>query len=182
MNKILNNTVNSARQTRRDEFYTEYSDVEKELSHYSKHFKDKTVFCNCDDPSWSAFWQYFFNNFHTLKLKSLISTHYEKNSSSYMQFYDGNKEHKYDLKENGDFRSEECIELLKQSDIVVTNPPFSLFKEYTALLEKYKKKFIIWGNINAVTYKDFFKSLKDNNAWIGYFCNSTCVFRLSDAR
>ena len=121
-----NGNLNSAKVAKNDEFYTQLSDIEKELKHYKHHFKNKIVFCNCDDPEWSNFWKYFYNNFNTLGLKKLISTHYEKNKQSYKLEYDGLNIAKIMLQSDGDFRSDECVEVLKGSDIVVTNPPLSI--------------------------------------------------------
>ena len=171
---MANTNLHKAKQAKNDEFYTQLTDVEKELRHYKNHFKDKIIFCNCDDPTWSAFWEYFHLNFAELGLKKLISTHYDAKEKTYKLEYTGGNDNdttvgvKTDLLQNGDFRSEECIELLKEADIVVTNPPFSLFREYIEQLEKYNKKFIIIGNKNAITYKEFFPLLKENKVWIGY--------------
>ena len=168
-----NSNLANARNAKNDEFYTQLSDVSEELRHYKKHFKGKTVFCNCDDPTWSAFWKYFHLNFEVLGLKKLISTHYDKNEPTYKMVYEGGDDNnievgvKTPLQGNGDFRNQECIELLKESDIVVTNPPFSLFREYIAQLMEYGKKFIILGNPNAVSYKEIFPLLRDNKVWIG---------------
>lgn len=156
-----------------DEFYTQLTDVAKELMHYKKHFKDKIVFCNCDDPTWSAFWKYFHLNFAELGLRKLISTHYEKEEATYKMEYTGGDDNdievgvKTPLEGNGDFRNQECLDLLDESDIVVTNPPFSLFREYVTVLMEYEKKFLIIGNKNAITYKEFFPLLKDDEVWIG---------------
>lgn len=164
----------NAKKAKNDEFYTQLSDVSEELRHYKKHFKGKTVFCNCDDPTWSAFWKYFHLNFEVLGLKKLISTHYDKNEPTYKMVYEGGDDNnievgvKTPLQGNGDFRNQECVELLKESDIVVTNPPFSLFREYVAQLMEYEKKFLIIGSKNAIAYKEFFPLLKDNKVWIGY--------------
>lgn len=181
-NKILCKTRNA----KNDEFYTQLTDVSEELRHYKKHFKGKTVFCNCDDPTWSAFWKYFHLNFEVLGLKKLISTHYDKDEPTYKMVYEGGDDNnievgvKTPLQGNGDFRNQECIELLNESDIVVTNPPFSLFREYVAQLMKNEKKFIIWGNNNAITYNEFFPLLKDNKVWLGYLSNKTCIFRVGE--
>lgn len=181
-NKILRKAKNA----KNDEFYTQLSDVSEELRHYKKHFKGKTVFCNCDDPTWSAFWKYFHLNFEVLGLKKLISTHYDKDEPTYKMVYEGGDDNnievgeKTQLQGNGDFRNQECVELLKESDIVVTNPPFSLFREYIAQLMEYGKEFIIWGNNNAITYKEIFPLLKDNKIWLGYLCNKTCIFRVGN--
>lgn len=169
-----------AKSAKNDEFYTLYTDVAKELAHYQQHFKGKIVYCNCDDPTWSAFWKYFHLNFMVLGLKKLISTHYDKDEPTYKMVYEGGNDNnievgvKTPLQGNGDFRNQECIDLLKESDIVVTNPPFSLFREYVAQLMEYGKKFIIIGSKNAITYKGFFPLLKDNKVWIGY--NSPAEF------
>lgn len=185
---MANSNLNAAKKAKNDEFYTQSSDIEEELRHYTKHFKDKVVYCNCDDPTESNFWHYFYRSFDYLGLKKLISTHYEMDgSSSYALIYEGGHDNaenfdegvtKVPLKDDGDFRSDECIEYLKQSDIVVTNPMFSLFREYVATLEKYNKKFIIWGNQNAITYKEFFPLLMNRKVWLGTIANKTCVFRI----
>jgi hypothetical protein len=167
-----NKDLTQAKKAKKDEFYTQLSDIEKEMKNYKEHFKNKIVFCNCDDPEWSNFWKYFMLNFNYLGLKKLISTHYESENASYKLEFDGVDTLKTDLKENGDFRSSECIDILKEADIVVTNPPFSLFREYIALLMEYKKKFIIMGNINAVTYKEVFPLIKDNKLWLGQSIHS----------
>jgi len=185
--KILNRTLHIAKFSKKDEFYTQLSDIERELKYYKAHFKNKVVFCNCDDPRNSNFFNYFAYNFENLGLKKLITTCYKnqetdlftQNESDIAVFleYTGDKNGnkipdaeeigiKY-LKGDGDFRSKESIELLKKSDIVVTNPPFSLFREYVEQLVKYDKKFLIIGNINAITYKEIFKLIKENKAWLG---------------
>ena len=170
-NKMATN-LNKAKKAKNDEFYTLYSDVEKELAHYQQHFKGKIVYCNCDNPEWSAFWRYFHINFSTMGLKKLIATY--KGTPTYKMEYTGGNDIdvtvglRTPLKGDGDFRSQECLDVLKVADIVVTNPPFSLFREYVAQLMEYGKKFIIIGSKNAITYKDFFPLLKDNKVWIGY--------------
>ena len=169
-----NANLHKAKDAKNDEFYTQLTDVSKELMHYKQHFKDKIVLCNCDDPTWSAFWKYFHLNFEQLGLKKLISTHYDRYKPTYKMEYTGGDDNdieigvKTPLEGNGDFRNAECIELLKESDIVVTNPPFSLFREYVAQLIEYEKKFLIIGNKNALTYKEIFEHLKDNEVWIGF--------------
>jgi hypothetical protein len=168
-----NNNLHAAKAAKNDEFYTRYEDISKEIQKgsngYRPFFKDKVVYCNCDDPERSNFWKYFKDVFDLLHLKKLIFTHYDpKGESNYKFEYDGKKVVKTKLEGNGDFRSEECIELLKQSDIVVTNPPFSLFREYIELLMKHNKKFAIIGNKNAITYKEIFPLIKDNKLWLGY--------------
>ncbi|MDR0472499.1 MAG: adenine-specific methyltransferase EcoRI family protein [Treponema sp.] len=210
--------LDNAKKLKADEFYTQLSDIEKELKNYKNHFKGKVVFCNCDDPETSNFYYYFVSNFDELGLKKLITTHFEIDKASYMLEYEGganvqgDKEtvvkraikhgKKKPLKQNfeqgsqgflfedepirsysGDFRSPECIELLKQSDIVVTNPPFSLFREYVAQLIEQNKKFIIIGPKNAITYKDIFKLVKENRLWLGCgFANGNAYFNISNPR
>lgn len=186
--KAKNLNLRKASTAKKDEFYTQLSDIERELKHYRNHFKDKVVFCNCDDPRISNFFHYFSYNFEKLGLKKLITTCYKNQNRDlfsqndteqaiYLE-YDGDKNGDNIpnpeeiginfLKGDGDFRSDECIELLKQADIVVTNPPFSLFREYVAQLIEYKKKFIIIGHQNAITYKEIFKLFKENKIWLGY--------------
>lgn len=161
----------SALQLKNDEYYTLYEDIEKELEYYTDCFENKTVYLNCDNPEYSNFWKYFVNNFTKLKLKKLISTFYEKDiyylfnfdkKISYKTIYDGQKTTKIALKEDGDFRSEECTEILKQSDIIVTNPPFSLFREFIDQLNKYNKKFLIIGPHVAFAYKNVFSMFKQD--------------------
>lgn len=181
---MSNKNLHKAKENKNDEFYTQLTDVSKELMHYKKHFEDQVVLCNCDDPTWSAFWRYFHLNFAKLGIKKLISTHYDRNEPTYKMEYEGGNDNnveegiKTPLKGNGDFRSDECIELLKEATVVVTNPPFSLFREYVAQLIELKKKFIIWGNTNAITYKEFFPLLKDGRIWAGYLFNKTCIFKV----
>lgn len=172
-----NTSLRKADAVKNDEFYTQLTDIEKELSHYKEHFKDKIVFCNCDDPEYSNFWKYFQLNFYHLGLKKLISTHYEVDKPSYKMEIVRNEKGaqmgipdyvKTPLQQNGDFRSQECITILQEADIVVTNPPFSLLREYLAQLIEYNKKFVIIGNKNCITYKEVFPLLKDNVIWIGY--------------
>jgi len=182
--KATNKLLQKAKKAKSDEFYTQLSDIESELQHYKTHFKNKVVYCNCDDPKISNFYRYFALNFKELGLKKIISSCYIKqerdlfNPKSENGFYyeytglegENIKPSSTDIihfNGDGDFRSAESIELLKQSDIVVTNPPFSLFREYVAQLVKYDKKFLIIGNINAITYKEIFKLIKENKAWLG---------------
>jgi hypothetical protein len=176
---MTKSTMDGAKQARKDEFYTLLPDIEAELRHYKDQFKGKTVFCNCDDPMTSNFWRYFHCNFNHLGLKRIISTHYVerdlfKQGETYSLIYDGGNDSDYNvgkkvvLKENGDFRSQECINLLEQSDIVCTNPPFSLFREYVSLLENSKKKFLIIGNTNALSYKEIFKLFQQDKMRTGY--------------
>jgi hypothetical protein len=208
-----NNTLHNAKTQKADEFYTQLSDIEKELSKYKEQFKTKVIFCNCDDPEYSNFYYYFVSNFDELKLKKLITTHFEIDKASYKLEYSGGADVQGDkesvirraikvgaktkLKQNfeqgsqsnlfeaepmrsfsGDFRSPECIELLKESDIVVTNPPFSLFREYVAQLIEYGKKFLILGDQNAITYKETFSFIKANKMWLGYDNGGTKWFQV----
>jgi len=217
-----NEKFGDAKIAKNNEFYTQLVDIENELMHYKKHFQDKTVLCNCDDPYESNFFKYFAMNFNHLGLKKLICTSYDtspiaytqlslleggeitvpnKNRKAYkieiaeVQDYNGdgavdlsdveyllkNKKNTLStLKGDGDFRSEECIELLKKSDIVVTNPPYSLFKEYIPLLIKYQKQFIVMGPMNACHYKEIFPLIKDNLLWAGYGFNQTIILRVPD--
>lgn len=185
-----NTALNKATIAKEDEFYTQLSDIEKELRHYKEHFKDKIVFCNCDDPETSNFLLYFQLNFYVLGLKKLIATHYEIDKPSYKLEIvasdipkDGQLKLpeyiKTPLKQNGDFRSPECVEILKEADVVVTNPPFSLFREYIAQLMEYDKKFLIIGNQNNITYKEIFPLIKNNRIWVGYY-SGDMAFRVPD--
>ena len=203
--------MDKAKNNKNDEFYTQLSDIEKELKYYKDYFKGKTILCNCDDPYESNFFQYFAMNFNRLGLKKLITTCYAESpiKNKQLSLFDINNLNKDEkksgkpykleiteildlnndgaidlvdvetliknknniltlLKGDGDFRSNECIQILKESDIVVTNPPFSLFREYVDQLEKYKKNYIIMGNTNALTYKEIFKLFKEDKIRTGY--------------
>jgi hypothetical protein len=180
--KISNKDLNKASKNKKDEFYTQLSDIEKELGHYKEHFKNKVVFLNCDDPEESNFWKYFSLNFEFLGLKRLIATHFGNGRPAYKLeiVRDINKDGKINkldtiktpLKQNGDFRSPECLEIIKEADVVVTNPPFSLLREYVAQLMNHNKKFVIIGNINALSYKEIFKLIKENKIWLGHSIHS----------
>lgn len=174
--------LHKAKKARSDEFYTLRADIERELRHYQSCFKGKVVYCNCDDPSVSNFFSYFKDNFHILGLKRLIASCYKPGADDlflamdcqhgFYVSYDGvdsaNRENeRVYFYGTGDFRSRECIDLLLQSDIVVTNPPFSLFREYVSQLITYKKQFLIIGNINAITYQEIFNLIQNNKAWLG---------------
>lgn len=183
-----NTRPNQAAKNKKDEFYTQLIDIENELRHYKEHFRGKTVLCNCDDPRVSNFFHYFAYNFRELGLKRLITTCYKNQDLNlfsnndceraiwleYNGETDGGRVPTVEeigvhtFKGDGDFRSQECIELLKQADIVCTNPPFSLFREYVAQLMEYDKKFLIIGHQNAITYKEIFPLIKDNKIWLGY--------------
>jgi len=176
-----NSSLHSAKREKNDEFYTQLTDIEKELRHYKPHFKGKAVFCNCDDPEWSNFWKYFTLNFEHLGLAKVVATHYASGSPSYkLEYFGAGKVViKTLLAGDGDFRSTECVEILKDADIVVTNPPFSLFREYVAQLMEHEKQFLIIGNNNAITYKEIFKLVKHNQLWLGVSPRSMS-FRLPD--
>lgn len=187
-----NRNLHSAKSGKKDEFYTQLSDIEKELRNYKQHFKNKVVFCNCDDPRLSNFFHYFSFNFEKLGLKKLITTCYKSQHSDLFSSNDSEQaiylEYTGDrngdnipnpeeigivnLKGDGDFRSKECVELLKGADIIVTNPPFSLFREFVSLLVENDKKFVIVGNLNALTYKEIFKLVKDDKLWFGQSIHS----------
>lgn len=183
----LNKNLHQAKNAKKDEFYTQLTDIENELKHYKAHFRNKVVYCNCDDPRMSNFFHYFSYNFEDLGLKKLITTCYQNQHRDlfsqhdseraiYLEYYGDKNNNKTPdveeigvqyLKGDGNFRSEESIALLKQADIVVTNPPFSLFREYVAQLIQYDKKFVIVGHQNAITYKEIFPLIKDNKIWLG---------------
>lgn len=184
----LNKNLHQAKNAKKDEFYTQLADIENELKHYKAHFRNKVVYCNCDDPRMSNFFHYFSYNFEDLGLKKLITTCYQNQNRDlfsqhdseraiYLEYYGDKNNNKTPdveeigvqyLKGDGDFRSEESIALLQQADIVVTNPPFSLFREYVAQLIQYDKKFVIVGNHNAITYKEIFPHIKEDRIWLGY--------------
>ena len=184
---MANKDLNKAKAAKKDEFYTRLEDIELELKHYRHHFKGKKVLCNCDDPRCSNFFRYFTLNFEVLGLKKVIATCYKNQDvdlfsqheceKAVYQIYEGDKNHnrKVDedeidvkpLKGDGDFRSKECVELLKEADIVVTNPPFSLFREFIALLVKMGKQFLVLGNKNAIKYKEIFPLFMENRLWVG---------------
>ncbi len=166
-----NASLQSARNVKNDEFYTRLSDIETELACYQGHFCGKIIYCNCDNPEHSQFWRYFKLHFMELKLKKLIATHYDPVKPVYATICEAEgahiKETRTQLGQNGDFRSEECVKILEQADIVVTNPPFSLWREYIAQLIAHQKAFLIIGPINALTYKDVFPLVRSNRVWLG---------------
>ena len=172
-----NNNLHSAKAAKNDEFYTQLTDIEKECKHYRDFFRGKVVYCNCDDARESNFFKYFTLYFETLGLKKLITTGFKADGHGVIFTYEGDKNGNHivddeeivvtEMQGNGDFRSEECIAILKEADVVVTNPPFSLFREYIAQLMEYNKKFLIIGNGNAVTYKEIFPLIKENKLWLG---------------
>jgi hypothetical protein len=196
---MANKNLHQAKDSKKDEFYTQLADIERELEHYKAHFKGKVVYCNCDDPRVSNFFHYFSYKFEQLGLKKLIATCYKNQQIDLFSQHsaeqaicleyvgDKNGNFKPDeeeigikpLKGDGDFRSEESIALLKQADIVVTNPPFSLFREYVAQLVEHDKKFLIIGSMNAITYKEIFQLIKENKLWVGYG-NGDMKFKVPD--
>lgn len=182
--KATNNNLHNAKNSKSDEFYTLLEDIERELAFYKDCFRGKTVYCNCDNPKESNFFKYFFNNFRVLGLKKLVASYFVPNTQNlfsksepkhggYIECSSGDVD--MDIADltckqfngDGDFRSQECISLLKQADIVVTNPPFSLFRDYISQITRYKKDFLIIGNINAITYKEVFHLIQSNKAWLG---------------
>jgi len=185
--RSLNQNLHAAKASKKDEFYTQLEDIERELRHYKDHFKGKVVLCNCDDPRISNFFHYFAHNFEDLGLKKLITTCYKNHDrdlfsrndseSAIWLEYNGDRDGNrvpdpeeigiHEFQRDGDFRSDECIELLKQADIVVTNPPFSLFREYVEQLVAFEKSFLVIGNHHAITYRDIFTLLRDNKVWLG---------------
>ena len=186
-----NNNLHNAKKQKNDEFYTRLEDIEKEMCHYREHFRGKVIYCNCDDPKESNFFRFFSLQFEFLGLKKLISTGYKENGHGVAYIYEGDKNgnnlpddseiQAYELQGNGDFRSDECVKFLKEADVIVTNPPFSLFREVVAQLVAYDKKFLLLGNNNAITYKEIFPLIMQNKLWLGYSNNKTMEFVLSDS-
>jgi hypothetical protein len=179
MKEQTNTNLHISRADKQDEFYTSLEMIENELKHYRDYFQDKVVFCNCDDPEKSNFWQYFQRNFYMLGLKKLISTHFETDRQSYKMEITRQDDKigqlsflpdyvQTPLEQNGDFRSPECESILEEADIVVTNPPFSLFRDYVAQLMQYKKDFLIIGRETAITYKEVLPLVMENRLWLGY--------------
>lgn len=184
---MKNRNLIDAKRVKNDEFYTQYEDIEKEIEVYLENnpnlFKGKVIYCNCDNPYQSNFFKFFVVSFNRLGIRRLIATNYkpaykfvvnevngvssEMNLEEIVKRLQINKNNEYDFLKDGDFRSDECVELLKQSDIVITNPPFSLFREYIKLLFNCGKKFLILGSVNAITYKDVFPLIKNNKMWLG---------------
>ena len=175
-----NANLRKAAKVKNDEFYTRYEDIENEVMKYRKQFKDKIVYLPCDDPAEkkSEFWSFFVNNFDAFGLKKLIATHFDENGKAYKIWIDSDLNNdgwiddadafQEDLEGNGDFRSEECVEILKECDIICTNPPFSLFRELIDLIMTHNKQFLIIGNKNAYAYKEIFTLIKNNKIWTGY--------------
>ena len=172
-----NSNLHAAKVAKNDEFYTMLTDIEKEMVHYKDFFRGKIVYCNCDDARESNFFKYFSKNFEFLGLKKLITTGYKPEGKGVVLIYEGDKNGNRnvddceveirELEGSGDFRSDECVEFLKEADVVITNPPFSLFRQYVKQLMDYGKKFIIVGNMNAITYKEIFPYVKEDKLWWG---------------
>ena len=185
-------TLEKAKKAKNDEFYTRYEDIEAEVMKYRKQFKNKVVYLPCDDPAEkkSEFWSFFVNNFDAFGLKKLIATHYDENGKAYKIWIDEDTSgdgyiddadaKQEDLEGNGDFRSPECIEILKECDIVCTNPPFSLFREFIDILIQNDKDFLILGNNNALSYQNVFALIKNNKVWCGYTYNKNIIFKVGE--
>ena len=166
---MSNGTLTKARKTKNDEFYTQYDDIENEMKYFVNELRNKIVYCNCDNPEWSNFWKYFTDHFHDLKLKKLISTHYNPNGNTYKMEYDGTNIVKTELECDGSFKCDECLKILEQCDVVITNPPFSLFRDYIQTLLDHDKKFLIIGSMNAIIYKNIFPLIKTNKIFVGNY-------------
>ena len=188
---MKNKNLTDAKKAKNDEFYTQLADIERECFNYKELFRDNVIYCNCDDARESNFFKYFSRNFEFFGLKRLITTGYKANGHGVVFIYEGDKNGNkivddeevqvVELGGDGDFRSPECIEFLKQADIVVTNTPFSLFREYVAQLMTYDKKFLIIGNYNAITYKEIFSYIKENKMWLGIHSSRDMEFALPDS-
>ena len=189
---LTNANLHEAKKQKNDEFYTRYEDIENEVMKYRRSFKGKVVYLPCDDPAEkkSEFWTFFVDNFDAFGLKKLIATHYDEDGKAYKIWIDGDTSGdgyiddsdalQEDLIGNGDFRSPECTAILNECDIVCTNPPFSMFREFVDWIFTAKKQFLIIGNNNAITYKEIFPLIKDNQMWVGYTANKTCIFRVGE--
>jgi hypothetical protein len=174
---VQHSLLHDAKKSKNDEFYTQRVDIESELKHYSRHFKDKVVYCSCDDPASSNFFKYFYDNFETLGLRKLVATGYRTSESEFGRIftYTGTNEEseRYEaddipnLEGDGDFRGQESVNLLRDADIVVTNPPFSLFREFVAQMAEFGKQFLVIGNVNAITYKEIFNLIQAEKVWLG---------------
>lgn len=177
---MKNSNLHAARSAKQDEFYTRIEDIERELRRYADQFEGKTVFLNCDDPTWSNFWRYFDLNFDALGLKRLIATHYHPTEPTYKIERTAEGTVQTPLLGNGDFRSPEALALLAESDIVVTNPPFSLFREYVSVLVESGKSWLVIGNMNAITYKEVWSLIQDGKVWLGTGSNPK-AFRVPES-
>lgn len=173
---MSNSKLHKAKKEKNDEFYTQYVDIEKELQHYN--IEGKTIYCNCDNPHYSNFYKYFKDKFNIHKIKHLYCTGYNKDGNGYYAEYNGTEETIKTLNGNGSFDSDECKQIMQECDIVITNPPFSLFRDYVAQLMEYGKKFIVLANNNAITYKEIFPYIKNNELWLGVHSNKTMEFSM----
>ena len=171
-----NDNLNTAKKAKNDEFYTQARDIEREIEHYIPHFIDKVIYMPCDNPEWSNFWRVLKGQFSAIRCKKIVATFYngiiDKDIQPYKLEYDGVTETKTMLEGDGDFRSEECTKIMQESDIVITNPPFSMFREFVKWLEDAGKKYLIIGNVNAITYKEIFPLIKENKMWFGVSIHS----------
>ena len=179
-----NDNLHTAKKAKNDEFYTQVRDIEMEIEHYRQHFVDKVIYMPCDNPEWSNFWMVLKGQFSAIRCKKIVATFYngvvDKDTHPYKLEWDGETETKTMLEGDGDFRSEECTKILQESDIVITNPPFSMFREFVKWLEDAGKKYLIIGNQNAITYKEIFPLIKENKMWLGYNTNKSCDFIIPD--
>lgn len=176
---VRNSNLINAKRKKNDEFYTRYEDIEKELVNYKNHFENKIIYCNCDNPNISNFFKYFVDNFNDLKLKKVIATSYNDNGKGIKGIYEGNNIEISELEDNGSFDSKECIDILNEADLIITNPPFSKSRTFIKLLMIKNKKFIIINNINAITYKEIFPYIKENKIWFGI--NQVTKFIIPDS-
>lgn len=175
--KIQREQLTQAKKSKNDEFYTQLADIERELIHYKAHFKDKVVYCSCDDPSTSNFFKYFYDNFEALGLKKLVASGYKSGSEgrgNYFEYTGAEDQRRLfdekkipNLQGDGDFRGSESVDLLMQADVVVTNPPFSLFRNFIAQMVQFDKKFLVIANVNAITYKEVFRLIQLEKLWLG---------------
>ena len=179
-----NDNLHTAKKAKNDEFYTQVRDIEMEIEHYRQHFVDKVIYMPCDNPEWSNFWMVLKGQFSAIRCKKIVATFYngvvDKDTHPYKLEWDGETETKTMLEGYGDFRSEECTKILQESDIVITNPPFSMFREFVKWLEDAGKKYLIIGNQNAITYKEIFSLIKENKMWLGYNTNKSYDFIIPD--
>ena len=174
----MNKNLHNARTKRNDEFYTQYKDIKQEVDHYSKYLFGKTIYMNCDKPFESEFITYFVNNFSSFGIGKLIATYYNPDGVSEKWEYENSDWTSTKLEGNGDFRSDECVSILQEADVVITNPPFSLFRDFIDLMFQHNKEFLVIGNNNAISYKDIFTLLKENKVWLGYSSNKHFEFKV----
>lgn len=171
----MNQNLNKAKAVKDDEFYTRLEDIDREIAHYKSQLKGKRIYCNCDNPKYSKFWQYFYDNFHKLELKWLVASYFKQGGKTKVSLYNGKTIKTMSI--DGDFRSRDSVKILKAADIVITNPPFSLFKQFMTLLLRFKKRFLVIGNFNAVKYKEIFPMIQINKLWLGVSPRSMMFIR-----